>query len=161
MGPRCGPGRGHLDCAGKSYVGGGSSRRGTAEDPPGARTLPLDSALVAALRALRKQQHQERLAAGPVYDGSAGKVVVNELGVPPRPEWYSDRFAALAREAGVPVIRLHDARHTSVTIMRSLGVASHVVAAWHGHDETVMSRTYTHTYLDEMRAAAQRLAGKS
>jgi integrase len=59
----------------------------------------------------------------------------------------------------VPPIRLHDARHTSVTIMRSLGIPAHVVAAWHGHDEAVMARTYTHTNLDEMRAAAQQLAG--
>lgn len=133
------------------------------EGPPktrrGNRTLPLDAGMVAALRSLRKRQSEERLAAGVAYDGSAGKVVCDELGRPPRPEWYSDAFARIARQADVPVIRLHDARHTSVTIMRSLGVAAHVVAAWHGHDEAVMARTYTHTYLDEMREAAQRLAG--
>lgn len=133
------------------------------EGPPktrrGARTLPLDNALSTALRALRKRQSEERLAAGPAYDGSSGLVVLDELGRPPRPEWYSDTFRRIAREAKVPAIRLHDARHTSVTIMRSLGVPAHVVAAWHGHDEAVMARTYTHTYLDEMRAAAQRLAG--
>ncbi|MGI8578628.1 MAG: tyrosine-type recombinase/integrase [Nocardioidaceae bacterium] len=134
------------------------------EGPPktrrGARTLPLDATLVAALRKLRTRQSEERLAAGPAaYDGTAGKMVVDELGRPPRPEWYSDTFARLARQAEVPVIRLHDARHTSVTIMRSLGIPAHVVAAWHGHDEAVMARTYTHTYLDELRAAAEQLAG--
>ncbi|MBA2509538.1 MAG: site-specific integrase, partial [Nocardioidaceae bacterium] len=135
------------------------------EGPPktrrGARTLPLDAAMVAALRRLRQRQSEERLAAGPAYEGSEGKVVVDEIGRPPRPEWYSDMFAKIARQAEVPVIRLHDARHTSVTIMRSLGIAAHVVAAWHGHDEAVMARTYTHTYLDEMRYAAQRLADNS
>lgn len=133
------------------------------EGPPktrrGTRTLPLDAALVTALRKLRKRQSGERLAAGVAYDGTLGKVVVDELGRPPRPEWYSDTFGRIARQAEVPVIRLHDARHTSVTIMRSLGIPAHVVAAWHGHDEAVMARTYTHTYLDEMRAAAERLAG--
>jgi integrase len=132
------------------------------EGPPktrrGARTLPLDAAMLSALRRLRSQQTEERLAVGPAYDGRLGKVVVDELGRPPRPEWYSDAFGRLALLAGVPAIRLHDARHTSVTIMRSLGISAHVVAAWHGHDEAVMARTYTHTYLDEMRAAAQRLA---
>ncbi len=132
------------------------------EGPPktrrGARTLPLDAEILTLLRKLRMRQNQERLAAGTAYDGSLGKVVVDELGRPLRPEWYSDRFARIAREAGVPVIRLHDARHTSVTIMRSLGIPSHVVAAWHGHDEAVMARTYTHTFLDEMRAAAKRLS---
>lgn len=132
------------------------------EGPPktarGTRTLPLDPALSAALRAFRTRQSQERLMAGPAYDGSSGLVVVDELGRPPRPEWYSDEFRRLARRAHVPGIRLHDARHTSVTIMRSLGVPDHVVAAWHGHDESVMARVYTHTFLDEMRNAAQRLS---
>ena len=135
------------------------------EGPPktrrGARTLPLDAAMLAALRGLRRRQAEERLAAGPAYDGTNGKVVVDEIGRPPRPEWYSDMFARIARQAGVPVIRLHDARHTSVTIMRSLGIPAHVVAAWHGHDEAVMARVYTHAYLDEMRDAAQRLTSNS
>lgn len=132
------------------------------EGPPkthrGARTLPLDAEMLALLRELRTRQSEERRAAGSLYDGSLDKVVVDELGRPIRPEWYSDRFTRIARAAEVPIIRLHDARHTSVTIMRSLGIPSHVVAAWHGHDEAVMARTYTHTYLDEMRAAAQQLS---
>jgi integrase len=33
------------------------------------RTLPLDHALVSALRGLRTRQSEERLAAGPAYDG--------------------------------------------------------------------------------------------
>lgn len=124
----------------------------------GARTLPLDAALVAALRALRTVQTAERLAAGPAYDGALGLVVVDELGRPLRPESYSDRFKRLARAAGVPPIRLHDARHTSVTVMRSLGVPDHVVARWHGHDEAVMRRIYTHAFDEDLRAAAKRLA---
>jgi integrase len=85
-------------------------------------------------------------------------VVVDELGHAPRPEWFSDTFRRIARQAGCPAIRLHDARHTSVTIMRALGIGDHVVAAWHGHDESVMRGTYTHTFTDELRAAAQRRA---
>lgn len=97
---------------------------------------------------------------GPAYDGSSDKVVVDELGRPPRPEWYSNTFKRLRDNAGVPAMRLHDARHTSVTIMRSIGVPDHVVAAWHGHDEAVMARTYTHAYMDELREAARKVAGE-
>jgi integrase len=86
--------------------------------------------------------------------------VVDPLGRGVNPEWYSREFRLLAQQAKVPIIRLHDARHTSVTIMRNLGVQDHVVAAWHGHDEAVMARVYTHTHLAEMRAAAQRLSGR-
>ena len=39
----------------------------------------------------------------------------HEDGRPIRPEWYSDEFARQCEAAKVPVIRLHDARHTSVS----------------------------------------------
>jgi len=38
------------------------------------------------------------------------------------------------------------------------GIADHIVAKWHGHDETVMRNTYTKTYMDDLRAAAQQRA---
>jgi integrase len=79
--------------------------------------------------------------------------VIDELGRPIRPEAYSDRFRAIAKQAGVPAIRLHDARHSSVTTMRERGVSDEIVAAWHGHDENVMRSTYTHTRTEAMRAA--------
>lgn len=120
----------------------------------GYRTLPLDAALIAALRTLRVTQATERLTAGSTYAPSPVHLVVDALGHPIRPEAYSDHFKRLAKVAGVPPIRLHDARHTSVTMMRSLGVPDHVVARWHGHDEAVMRRTYTHAYDEELRAAA-------
>ena len=44
----------------------------------GYRALPLDPTLAAALRALRKRQRAERLAAGPAYADS-GHVVCDEL----------------------------------------------------------------------------------
>jgi integrase len=136
--------------AGQEVLGPPKTKRGT-------RELPLDDELAAALRTLRATQAAERLAAGQAYQDS-GYVVVDELGRPPRPEWYSDTFRRLEKAAGCPPIRLHDARHTSVTIMRAMGIPDHVVALWHGHDETVMRATYTHTYTDELRAAAERRA---
>ena len=86
------------------------------------RTLPLDDGLVAALRSLKTRQARERLGAGPAYSGGCGgcggaHVVVDELGRPYRPEWYSDRFGRIARAAGLPAIRLHDARHTPGTLI--------------------------------------------
>ena len=39
-------------------------------------------------------------------------------------------------------------------MMRAQGIADAVVPAFHGHDETVMRRTYTLVTMDELRAAA-------
>jgi integrase len=58
----------------------------------------------------------------------------------------------------VPDVTLHEARHSSVTAMRDAGVADHVVAAWHGHDEAVMRRTYSHAQPERMAEAGEALA---
>jgi integrase len=63
-------------------------------------------------------------------------------------------WRGLCAVAGVRPLTLHGARHSSVTMMRAHGIADAVVSAFHGHDETVMRRTYTHVTMDELRAAA-------
>ena len=93
----------------------------------GNRTLPLDGTLAASLRSLKAQQARERLEAGEAYsngcsDCGEAHVVVDELGDPYRPEWYSDQFRNLAKAAGLPTIRLHDARHTCGTLMHLFAV---------------------------------------
>jgi integrase len=120
----------------------------------GRRTLPLPPDVVEALIAFRRRQDDERRAAGSAYVDS-GFVVRDELGRALRPESYSDQFVRLSQKAGLPRIRLHDARHTSVTLKRSQGWPDHLVALWHGHDESVMRGTYTHPYLADLRRHAE------
>jgi integrase len=118
----------------------------------------LDGALVTALRALRTRQTSERLAAGPAYDGESGLVVVDELGRPWRPELYSDTFRRLAASARVPVIRLHDCRHTALSVMVDRGVPISVVAAWAGHaDPALTLRQYVHATPEGIAAAGAAL----
>lgn len=133
-------------------IAGGQVVTGSPKSGRGRRTLPLDPHLLALMKALRTRQRGERLAAGRAYTDS-GLVVVDELGAPMRPELYSDRFARLARVADVPVIRLHDARHTAATLMLELGTPVHVVAAWLGHDPAVTHRTYAHAHDAALRVA--------
>ena len=60
--------------------------------------------------------------------------------------------------AGVPVATLHTARHSAVTAMRNAGVADHMVAAFAGHEEVVMRRTYSHADSEGLAAAGRALA---
>ena len=124
----------------------------------GYRTLPLDGELAAALRALRKLQAAERLAAGPAYEAS-GFVAVDELGAPVHPEWITDEFHRLAAAAGLPRIRLHDARHSMNSLLAAAGVPDHVRAAWMGHTVAVNVSTYTHARPEDLAVAARALAG--
>jgi integrase len=83
----------------------------------GFRTLPLDVAVAGALRTLKVAQLAEKLAAGGAYVDS-GYVVVDELGEPVHPEWYSDEFRRLSKRASVKTIVLHEGRHTALSLMR-------------------------------------------
>jgi integrase len=58
--------------------------------------------------------------AGAAYQDT-GLVVVDELGRPIRLERFGDAFRRHVRNAGLPDIRLHDARHTAASLMLALG----------------------------------------
>ena len=61
--------------------------------------------------------------------------------------------------AGVPVIRLHDARHTAATRMLDSGTTVSAAAKWLGHDPTMTLRVYGHVYDDALASAADVLLG--
>jgi integrase len=62
-----------------------------------------------------------------------------------------------SKRAGVPAVTLHSARH-SVTALRAAGVSDDVVAAWHGHDETIMRAVYSHPDAVAMAFAGRTLS---
>jgi hypothetical protein len=84
---------------------------------------------------------------------------VDELGRPYLPEWYSDTFKRLFRPAGLPVIRLQDARHTSVTLMIVNHVPIPVVSKWHGHSSAALTLAFYAHSQDDALAAGETLAG--
>jgi integrase len=116
-------------------------------EPPKSRngkwTLPLDDELVSALTELRKRQARESATAGHAYRAgledldwyTAGDeyVVTDELGIPLHPEAYSDEFTRLLKVADLPKIRLHDSRHTTLSLMEKAGVPISIVSKWAGH----------------------------
>ncbi|MCW2911984.1 MAG: Site-specific recombinase XerD [Actinomycetia bacterium] len=132
------------------------------------RTLPLDDELVAALTALRKLQSKESEDAGDAYrselDGlgwyDGGEyVVIDELGTPFHPEWYSDEFGRILRPAGVRRITLHDSRHTTLTLMEHAGVPISVISRWAGHyDPSFTYKKYVHANDDDLAQGAETLA---
>ena len=116
-------------------IGGTKTARGT-------RTLPLLGDCLDALKAWRST-----VAGGFGIQIVSGDrfVFVDEGGNPLRPEWYSDEWMRLCHSAGIRRrVKLHEARHYSVVAMRAAGLPDRLVAAWHGHDEVIMRRTYDH-----------------
>jgi integrase len=131
------------------------------EDPKsrnGFRKLPLDAELLRALKDLRKRQASESETAGEAYEGSE-YVVTDELGRPVHPEWYSDEFERLLKQAAVRRIRLHDSRHTALSLMEHAGVPISVISKWAGHYDTAFTySTYVHATEDDLLKGAQAMA---
>lgn len=87
----------------------------------GGRVVDLDDDTVAIARAHRAARKRERLAAGEAWQES-GRFFTREDGTPLSPDWISRRFKAMAREAGLPVIKLHSGRHTAAGLMFEAGL---------------------------------------
>lgn len=145
-----------------SRVAVGTGKETMIGDPKsshGRRVLPMPEVVMKELRALRTAQNAERLAFGPGYLDDHGLVARHEDGRPIRPEWYSDEFARQCEAAKVPVIRLHDARHTSVSLALDAGMSIAAVSHWHGHSPDEMLRTYTHAQPDSLKAVGSTILG--
>lgn len=90
-------------------------------------------------------------------------MAVDEIGRPVAPRWYGDRFQALSRLAGVPVVSLHTARHGHGSHLLDQGVPRSVVSRVMGHALMhVTAQVYAHAPregADERVRAAMAAAG--
>jgi integrase len=109
---------------------------------------------MAALKALRSTQAEQRLAAGGSW--SSGLLVVDAAGQGIDPDSYSSRFRELSRSAGVPVIRLHAIRHTGSSILHDEGVPPAAVARLYGHSLQTHLAYYVKSSDDSANRAAAR-----
>jgi integrase len=122
------------------------------------RTISLDAFTVTALAEYVAMLDEERTAFGACYPDH-GKLMCFENGDRLHPDTVTRRFNRLVDRAGVRPIRLHDIRHTYVTLARDHGVDSKVVTDRVGHaSENVTRQIYTHRSVGFDRAAADTLA---
>lgn len=153
------------------YEGAPKSRKGK----PKVRTLSLSEPAVAALRAWRGVQGQERLSVGAAWAGEdfvfttpvRGPGVRKALGGPMSPEgvsqaWNRIRDRWLASRTGVELPRpsIHEVRHSYASVMVAAGEHLMTVAARLGHRDTRMvDAVYGHLAPGADREAASRVAG--
>lgn len=94
------------------------------DDPKGRRrkqTLPLPAICVAPLRWQRLKQAALRGRAGEKWEDT-GYVFTTRTGQPIEPRNLYRSFTRVAKSAGLRVIRLHDARHGTATLLTAAGV---------------------------------------
>lgn len=121
------------------------------------RRVTLDEATVAAVRAHRAAQLEERLAAGPAWTDEVARVFAREDGSGLDPDGVSIAFRRLCALAEVRTIRLHDVRHSHATLMLAGGVPVEVISKRLGHSRisTTMD-LYVHPDDRQQRSAADR-----
>lgn len=114
------------------------------------RRLAIPDSYVTALKAMQAR-HADKLGQEHLANGY---LAITEIGEPMRPRLYSEHWKRLCRKAKVRELTLHEARHSSVSLMRSKGISDQVIAAFHGHDEQTMRRTYSHLMPGDLETVA-------
>jgi integrase len=121
------------------------------------RSIALPGVAVAALRAHRVRQLEARLAAGARWQ-ERGFVFTSGIGTPLEPRRITREFTALLQSAGLPVIRLHDLRHSCATLLLVQGVSPRVVMETLGHSQVSLTlNTYSHVLPALQREAATKM----
>ncbi len=116
----------------------------------GRRRINLTLRTVAALKAHRKKQLEQRVGLAAFYEYH-GLIFSSGNGTPHNPENLVKRsFKPLLKKAGLPEIRFHDLQHTCATLLLGRGVHPKIVQELLGHATIAMTLdTYSH-YLPSM-----------
>jgi integrase len=124
------------------------------------RTVPLPPPVVEALKAHKIAQGKERLAAGPDWHDT-GTVFASAVGTPMEPDNLRRSWYRVRKVLPEPLPRVHDLRHTCVTLLLTEGVAPHIVQEIVGHSAIDVTMTiYAHTSLEEKRKALRLLGDR-
>ncbi|MEV4536952.1 site-specific integrase [Asanoa sp. NPDC049518] len=122
--------------------------------------LPLPDVTWLTLLEHQERQPVERTELAEIWEDH-DLVSPSERGTPIEPTNLSRSFARLRDTAEMPDVRLHDLRHTVVSLLMELGVPPHVVQAIARHaDVKITLKVYAHANLDAMRRALGKLDGR-
>jgi integrase len=127
-------------------------RRGTLydDDPKSrrSRVVPMPALCLAPLR------QREAFARCGVAWSESGHVFATKNGQPVEPRNVYRSFTRVAADAGLRVVRLHDARHGCATLPTAVGGAPRVIMEILGHSQiSITMDVYTHVVHDTQREA--------
>lgn len=131
---------------------GGAWKLEETKTQSGDRVIRIDPRLVAELKKHRARQAQERLLAGPEWDGTHPFVFTNERGGPVNHCNLARRsFKPLIKKAGLPdKFCPYDLRHTFATLMLKSGEDIKTVSEVLGHKDIQITLSFYHHCLPKM-----------
>ncbi len=108
------------------------------------RDIPVQPEVLDALRAHKIAQNEQRLAKGSLWH-DYGLVFTSEVGTPIHGDNLRRDYDRLVTRAGVPRIRIHDLRHSHVTLAIAAGANIKAVSQRVGHSNVhITLGTYAH-----------------
>jgi len=130
---------------------------GRPKSQAGERLIWLDAETVRLLREHRTAQLRARMKAGTAWQGN-DLIFCQDDGTPWKPDHVSRRFKVIARATGLPVIKLHEGRHTAASLARDAEVDPEIRRRTLGHADQAMTSHYTHIEAQAHRAASEAVA---
>lgn len=123
-------------------------------------TLPLPAFVADALARERTLQIEDRLRAGRAWLVEAPDLVFRSPhGRPVQPPDVRLALNRIMEEAGLPAIHFHDLRHSTATLLLTLGVDMRTVQTILGHTSMRTTEVYAHVMPELTREAMARLDG--
>jgi integrase len=116
------------------------------------RVIELSERQTAVLRSHRRAQAELRLAAGSAWVDT-DLVFCDEDGTGGRPDSYTRSFHDAVARLDLPLIRLHDLRHTHATLLLEAGRPVKEVSERLGHSTTAFTMDVYGHVTDAMRSA--------
>jgi len=121
------------------------------------RSVMLPAFAIEALKRHASCQKRERLLAGSNWVDS-GLVFTSTIGTSLDERNVRRTFKFLLQDAALPLMRLHDLRHTTATLLLSQGVHPRIVMETLGHSQISLTMdTYTHALPSLQAEAAKRM----
>ena len=125
----------------------------------GRRSVVLGSGTIEKLREHYQKQQVERQIAGDRWQEN-DLIFPSVIGTPQDHRNVLKSFKEILEQAGLPIIRFHDLRHTAATLMLQQDVHPKVVQERLGHSEISLTlNTYSHVLPDMQEEAAEALEG--
>ena len=130
--------------------------RDTTKTKSSRRTLPLTPPVRKFLLQLREEQAENRRLCGNCYHfEDDGYICVNQVGRRLSPHFLTNHFNLLLKNSGLRIIRFHDLRHSSASLLLANGVPLKQIQEWLGHsDFSTTANIYAHLTADAKKDTA-------
>ena len=124
----------------------------TAKTASSVRSFPLSQSVIDYLRAVKKQQDRNR-AADEGYNHTWDDFVCVRANGDLLPlEYVSRTFPALCEKCGLKRLKLHELRHTNISLLLDAGASMKELQEWAGHSSyTTTANIYAHLQVNSKK----------